>query len=80
MLSELIMLNKASISLTTNENGQINLALFSDGKEPLVLTFTQDNVHSAEQEIKDYCNGHFLPTSASNTATSTDDLLQEFKL
>lgn len=80
MLSELITLNKASISLTTNENGQINLALFSDGKEPLVLTFTQDNVHSAEQEIKAYCNGHSLPTSASNTATSTDDLLQEFQL
>ncbi|WP_428774867.1 hypothetical protein [Vibrio sp.] len=71
MLSALAQLNKASLTLTTAENGQINLAIFAEGKTPLALTFTPDRIAHAEQEVKTYCAAHSSPVVSSNLTLAT---------
>lgn len=64
MLRELTQLGSASVSISTSSNGQINLAIFSENKPPLSMTFEVSNLHLAEQEISNYCNAVNTPVSS----------------
>lgn len=59
MLSNLMKLSHATLSLTTSENGQVNLAIFKKGTStPLALTFDGNDataVYNASQEVLLFC-------------------------
>lgn len=57
MLANLAKLQNCSVSLTTNTNGQINLAIMRTGAgKPLIMTFSESEIGLAETEIAEYCN------------------------
>ncbi|MFC5079551.1 hypothetical protein VTH8203_03778 [Vibrio thalassae] len=71
MLNDLMKLRNASVTITVSDNGQVNLAVFSEGKTPLALTFAQHNAYEAEQEIRQYCSTQ-APVQSSSTASDSN--------
>ena len=73
MLTDLIALKTVSLTLTTSANGQINVAVFGEGKNPLALTFSEEQAYQAAQEIKQYCK----QSATAETSAARSELKSE---
>lgn len=67
MLNALMKLQNCSVSLTTGDNGQVNLGIFKTGAgQPLALTFEIGQEHLVMEEINAYCNAASAVKITSN--------------
>lgn len=74
MLRQLSTLGSVSLTMNTASNGQINLAVFSEGKPTFAMTFEASNVHLAEQELEQFCTTQAQPKSdVSITNVASDN-------
>lgn len=55
LLSSLLSLKNFSMTVTTLDNGQVNIAVYSENKAPLTINCTADDDYQAEAEIMAYC-------------------------
>lgn len=55
LLSSLLNLKNFSMTVTTLDNGQVNIAVYSENKAPLTINCSADDSYQAEQEIMAYC-------------------------
>ncbi|WP_025744859.1 hypothetical protein [Salinivibrio costicola] len=65
LLSSLLSLKNFSMTVTTLDNGQVNIAVYSENKAPLTINCSADDSYQAEQEIMAYCGKQAPVTNVS---------------